>query len=570
MDTLINNDPYASGFRVEDAPRIDGTGHNLSQPSLGGAGTRYRQLNPTDYGDDFTTPAGADRPSAREISNRIAKQTTSIPDPRGLTTMSWIFGQFINHEFDQAKTGTEPFPIPVPDNDISAATKPALSATLGNFKRDSSDTDSGSPFNVVPRAQINTATSWIDGSVIYSTNSARLNFLRTFEGGKLKTSEGNLLPLDTTDFPNATTPRLPKSNLFLAGDSRANIQIGLTALQTLWVREHNRLADELADAHPTWNDEQIFQRARAIVIGQLQAITYNEYAPALLGEENVTVYNGYDPSTVSQSSLTFATGAFRVPHSQITNDFLLLDSNGQSTGRLGLVQGSFNPALFQNPNLMDELLRGSTVQLSEQIDLLVVDGIRDTFSDLIAEDIQRGRDHGLPDYNTLRDVLERIRPTGRSFPLVTSFDQISSDPDIQATLSELYDGDVNNIDMLTGLAAEDLPRDRFGNVTSSMGPTAAEVVRVTLQRLRDGDRFFYKNPILNGGLFTSEEIEEIDATKLSDIIRRNTNVQDIQDNVFFAPTTSSVTGNTSPLFGGSSNDNLLLSADSIISSSAIA
>lgn len=80
MDALITNDPYASGFRVEDVPRIDGTGHNLSQPSLGGAGTRYRQLNPTDYGDGFTTPAGADRPSAREISNRLATQTTSIPD----------------------------------------------------------------------------------------------------------------------------------------------------------------------------------------------------------------------------------------------------------------------------------------------------------------------------------------------------------------------------------------------------------------------------------------------------------------------------------------------------------
>jgi peroxidase len=538
----------------------------LSQPSLGGAGTRYRQLNPTDYGDDFTTPAGADRPSAREISNRIATQTTSIPDPRGLTTMSWIFGQFINHEFDRAKTGTEPFPIPVPPDDISAATKVPLAATLSNFKRDASDPDSGSPFNVVPRAQINTATSWIDGSVIYSTNSSRLNFLRTFEGGKLKTSEGNLLPLDTTDFPNATTPRIPKSTLFLAGDSRVNIQIGLTALQTLWVREHNRLADELTNAHPTWNDEQIFQRARAIAIGQLQAITYNEYVPALLGQENVPVYTGYDPSTVSQSSLTFATGAFRVPHSQITNDFLLLGPGRQPTGRLGLVQGSFNPSLFQNPNLMDELIRGSTVQLSEKIDPLVVDGIRDTFSDLIAEDIQRGRDHGLPDYNTLRDVLERIRPTGRSFPLVTSFDQISSDPNIQETLSELYNGDVNNIDMLTGLAAEDLPRDRFGNVTSSMGPTASEVVRVTLQRLRDGDRFFYKNPVFNGGMFTPEEIEEIDATKLSDIIRRNTNVQDIHDNVFFAPT-SSAASNNGILFGGSSNEDLLISGDNILSPS---
>ncbi|NKB18075.1 MAG: hypothetical protein HC770_08355 [Pseudanabaena sp. CRU_2_10] len=107
----------------------------------------------------------------------------------------------------------------------------------------------------------------------------------------------------------------------------------------LWVREHNRLADELAKAHPTWSDEQIFQRARAIVIGELQAITYNEYMPALLGRENVPDYTGYNPSAVAQTSLTFATGAFRVPHSQVANDFLLLGPGGQPTGRVGLFQG---------------------------------------------------------------------------------------------------------------------------------------------------------------------------------------------------------------------------------------
>lgn len=563
MDTLITNDPYINGFRVEDAPRLDGTGHNLAEPSLGGVGTRYRQLNPTDYGNDFSTPAGADRPGAREISNRISTQTTSIPDPRGLTTMAWIFGQFINHEFDQAKTGTERFPIPIPADDPSLNSNPQLVGILGGFRRDASDPDTGSPFNVVPRAQINTATSWIDGSVIYGTDSSRLAFLRTNAGGKLKTSDGNLLPFDTTTFPNGTTPRFPKSAFFLAGDIRANQQIGLTTMQILWVREHNRLADKLATVHPTWSDEQIFQRARAIVIGELQAITYNEYMPALLGRENVPIYTGYDPSAVAQTSLTFATGAFRVPHSQVANDFLLLGPGGQPTGRVGLFQGSFNPPLFQNPNLVDEVLRGSTVQRSENTDLLVVDGLRNAFSDLAAEDIQRGRDHGLPDYNTLRGVLDRLRPTGRPFPVVTSFDQISSDPDIQAALSELYDGDVNNVDMLVGLAAEDLPRDQSGNVTSSIGPTAAEIIRLSLQRLRDGDRFFFENPISNGGLFTPEEIAEIDHTKLSDIIRRNTNVQDIQDNIFFAPNTS-VASNTGTLFGNSSNDDSFLGGGNML------
>lgn len=52
--------------------------------------------------------------------------------------------------------------------------------------------------------------------------------------------------------------RITTRNLhcFACGDSRCNEQPGLTAIHTLWIREHNRIAQELTDINPQWNDNR--------------------------------------------------------------------------------------------------------------------------------------------------------------------------------------------------------------------------------------------------------------------------------------------------------------------------
>ena len=126
------------------------------------------------------------------------------------------------------------------------------------------------------------------------------------------------------------------------------------------------------------------------------------------------------------------------------------------------------------------MLKGLASQLGQENDLLLVDGIRNSLFgppgagglDLAALDIQRGRDHGLPDYNNLR--------ASYGLDEVTSFAEISSDPAIQAKLEELF-GNVDNIDPFVGALAEDhLPgtsvgaaHPRASSATSSSGCATA-------------------------------------------------------------------------------------------------
>lgn len=114
----------------------------------------------------------------------------------------------------------------------------------------------------------------------------------------LKTSEsGRLLPKNVDNLQNAHSTG---SEFFLAGDIRANEQIGLTAMHTLFVREHNLLCDDIIATYPAADPEQQYQLARKIVGAEIQAITYKEFLPALMGPmaPDVDGYTGYNDSVI--------------------------------------------------------------------------------------------------------------------------------------------------------------------------------------------------------------------------------------------------------------------------------
>ncbi|MFM8765356.1 MAG: peroxidase family protein [Spartobacteria bacterium] len=372
-----------------------------------------------------------------------------------------------------------------------------------------------------PRQHPNQISAYLDGSVIYGSDATRAAALRTFTGGKLKTSEGNLMPLNSAGLANANDAHIfPDNQLFLAGDVRANENVELSAIHTLFVREHNQIAGAIAAANPSFTDEQVFQNARRIVVGELQVITYREFLPALLGPKALRPYGGYKPDVNPGIATEFSTAAYRIGHTLINDDVELLDNDGNEIEEaLELAEAFFNPSVLHAVG-PDPLLKYLATDKAQEVDTQLVGGLRNFLFgppgaggfDLASLNIQRGRDHGLSDYNPTRAAY--------GLPKVKSFAEITSDTSLQAKLLSLY-GSVDNIDLwVGGLVENHLPG-------SSVGGTFQRILVDQFERLRDGDRFWYAR------IFYGPQLAALEATRLSDIIRRNTSITKIQDNVFF-------------------------------------
>ncbi len=502
---------------------IDGSDNNLADPSLGATHTHLRRLVPSAYADGIAEPSGANRLSARAISNRVSAQSESRPNAARASDYLWQWGQFLDHDLDLSD-GTNPpesFPIDVPAGDVHF--DPAGTGTVQiDLNRTLYDFDTGVS-SAAPREQENEITAWIDGSNVYGSDAQRATALRSLDGsGRLKTSEGDFLPYNLEGLPNAGGSG---ANLFLAGDVRANEQLGLTAMHTLFVREHNRVVAELAANNPRLTGDELYERARARVGGLMQAITYNEFLPLLLGSRRIGSSSGYHPTAAKGISNVFSGASYRFGHSALNETLLRLGADGNSIaeGDLALRDAFFSPQKLIEEGGIDPVLRGLAGQAAQEIDVFVVDSLRNFLFgapgsggfDLVSLNIQRGRDHGLPSYNDARIALG-LRPR-------LTFADISSDPEVQARLADAY-GDTADIDVWVGGLAEDPQRGAM------VGQLISTILTEQFVALRDGDRFWFESVLPRGVVY------ELNNTSLADVIRRNTNIgSELPDDVFRVP-----------------------------------
>ncbi|CAB9521944.1 Peroxidasin homolog [Seminavis robusta] len=488
---------------------------------LGAAHTPLRRLSSVNYQDDIGEMIEGRNP--RNISNAVCRDPSGSGNTfnaRGMSDMVWAWGQFIDHDIDLTEPassfGSIAVEIPATDGDVfSEAGCAEMVVTRSEFVES-------------PRQQVNLITSCLDASGVYGSEPHRADLLRTKVDGKLKTSAGGLLlPYNEYEEDNAGGTG---NNLFLAGDIRANEQIGLTAMHTLFVREHNRLADKIKQHFKDASDEEIYQLARKLVGAEIQKITYTEFLPALLGDmaPSLDDYDGYDPSYDPSIFNEFSTVAYRFGHSMISGDLALATQSG-ITQTVRLKDHFFLPSFYEeDASRIDMVIAGLTKNVAQEIDNKIVEDVRSFLFDaptdsvcldLAGLNIMRARDHGLPKYNEMREALGLGR--------VDSFSQVTSDTTLQEELASVYES-VDEIDPWVGALAE----DHVGG--GNLGQLASFIISKQFEHLMRGDPLFYLIDPDLAAIQNLNGILNLKTLNFAEVIRQNTFLSNINaDNVFF-------------------------------------
>ncbi|ROT74712.1 hypothetical protein C7M84_006774 [Penaeus vannamei] len=478
QDQLCDQDLALSACTLFMSYRSNnGICNNLAKPFWGSILRPFRRVAPPHYGNGVfsfpTTKEGRPFPNARLVSLRV-NDIQPNRESSLLSVLHMTYGEFLNHDLTF-----------VPLNiGLDGKAIPCCPETQGS--------GSGDPIPHPECAQIYIPT----GDTFYSRfNKTCLEFVRSAPALRCK-----------------------------FGDSRVNKHPLLVLLHTVWMRHHNHIASRLKNINPSWNDEKLFQEARRIVGAQLQHVTYNEYLPPIFGDEisrkfklkpskNRTQTHIYGPKLNAAISAEFATAAFRFRHSQIPGHMERADNLGD----ISFTETSsayMDPFIMYTKDAMPQLLRGAVRQSATDVDLFfsrqvagkLYKGHNMVGVDLVTDNIQRGRDHGIASYTALRNACH-LSP-------ITSFADLSGimDDEVIDTFENLY-SDVEDIELYVGGLAE---HPVEGGI---VGPTFACILLDQFLRLKHGDRFWYETEDDNAK-FTEEQLDEIYNTTLAGILCR--------------------------------------------------
>jgi len=406
-----------------------------------------------------------------------------------------------------------------------------------------------SPTNSQP---FNDVTSFIDLSPIYGSSDQVNHILRANDGtGHLLTAPDGNLPFFMPGLSNDCgvfdpTVNVPSSG---SGDSRVDENMYLTAIHSLYFRNHNRIATWLKTEHPSWTDDQLFFRARDVNIGAFQQQVFQEYLPQTFRKKYVSEflgeYQGYqiavDPRITSSFDI-----AFRVAHSQVSLPPYIIDLDCNQihiNGTLGL-PGQIRPnCIFQTFRLLGgrAILQSSMVQSAQGISGKISDLMRNAafqsgnfqntarFNiDIETLNILRGREFRTKNINALReywlgegfygeDDCERAEPKDPidCFKLLTQNSTLAKD------LQDIYKH-IDQVEAFIGLMFEDDSKNRideFGELTS-------KIILDQFKRTRSADPNWYK-------IFPYDDDEEefVNET-VDDILESNFSIQNIYRSAF--------------------------------------
>jgi hypothetical protein len=468
-----------------------GTSNDLHFPRMGSAGCRFGRNVPLQH--VFPDTSNLLIPNPRVVSRELMTRETFQPATiLNLLAASWI--QFMVHDWfvhDRSKTSSVAIPT-APNDDWGA---PSITVP----RSVPSPAPAGS---TRPPAYENLNSHWWDASQIYGSTREIAAKLRTNIDGKLRIEPTGLLPVD------------PETGIHFSGFTD-NWWIGLAMLHTLFTLEHNYVCDLLAHQQPGWDDEQIYRKAKLINSALMAKIHTLEWTCAIVphplvqrgmnvnwsglaGEDLQEVLEFLDDRDLLGGILGSTADHHTAPYS-LTEEFvsvyrmhpLLPDEyafhsavTGRFLERLELPQiaGNRTPAIAERLTMPDLFysfgtchpgaitlhnyprhLQNLRMDNGEQLDLATVD-------------IYRDRERGVPRYNQFRRLMHKDP--------VTSFDELTDNPIWRQQIKEVYNGDLEKVDLMTGLFAEPLPAG-FG-----FSETAFRVFILMASRRLKSDRFF--------------------------------------------------------------------------------
>lgn len=536
--------------KVERYRSVTGLCNNLEHPHWGTAMNGHHRFLAPDFADGISAPragiSGKPLPSTRLVSSLIHKDDGY--HDHAVTLLLVAFGQFIDHDItltsetkdprtgktpkccEEGQTATHPncLPIEIPERDGFYSKH---SQRCMNFVR----SQAGLRYNcrLGPRDSFNEVASVLDGGTVYSNKDELAGELRTFKGGLMKTlpvfaefGMQDILPLKL-DEPDEGCIR-PSADVycFLAGDPRVNEQTLLAMIHTMFVREHNRVAKELGQVNPHWNDETLFQESRHIVGAMIQHIAYNEFLPMVLGKDVMQRHDlillkdgyseGYDPYTNPSAASAFATAAFRFGHTLLPSTIERWSKTHRYVGSQRLSEMLQQPYDLYKAGWADNYLMGMINQVAQAYDDSVTQEVTNHLFqepgkkfglDLAALNMQRGREHGIPSYNQWREWCGL--PVIRTW---SALEGVMNNASVHSYASVYETPD--DIDLWTaGVTEQPLPG-------SMIGPTFACIIGKQFHNLRHGDRYWYEN----GGWpssFTIEQLNELRKVKFSRVLCDN-------------------------------------------------
>ncbi|OQV25948.1 Peroxidase [Hypsibius exemplaris] len=549
---------------------FDGSCNNLKYPSWGNRTQPYSRITARTYSD------GKDMPRLFSVVKEYDDKLP-LPNPRVLSVMVSqnkpyahpvanllmpYFAQIIGHDLTLTPSFQvnnrqpdccvinsdcqvpECFQFSIPPYDPFYS---RFNITCHQFARSLPSKDARCRYGV--REQFTTVTHWLDASPVYGSNDDQSLAIRNFYKGQLSFRDVNsgipndqyteiflqILPSLPPHGPSSCRPLDPRRTCFLAGDERVNQTPLLAAIQTMFLRYHNHIANFMAAIYPDWSDEVIFQETRRIVIASYQVIVYKEFLPVLLGEkianhkryaiklEDEGYFDGYDETYDPHVINEFTTAAFRL-HTLVADVVpRLLFSTGPPEAHLLSTQFNNQTLLYEDGNtdaivngMLEEMALGFDRQVSLELQGRLFRGRLPFGLDLVSIDIQRGRDHGLGTYNDIREACGY----GRAYDFADLKDFIPYEN--IAILQKTYRS-VDDIDLMVGGLMESPV-----NGEASVGPTFACVIALEFRGKRVADRFWHENP----DQFSPDQLQQLHKSSMAQMICATTELRSAPWNSF--------------------------------------